>query len=341
MTHHDLTPDEVDSLLDETGPTRTEPIPLASASVSPTPSLQTSKLWAGAKSRRPSLAGEAASEGAELVVEEPPSSTPSLFALRERPSLEQLKTTIGRAAKHWSAALAQPLRTTVHLDVEDAQACHPGLGSQYELPGCIQVLQADPLGEAIYLQMDRGVVFGMLDRLLGGGKSPLPNVRRAITEIETSLLLRITASLLKALEGLFPKSATQSISTLRVDSNPQCVPLQQPAYYQLRIRVAWNNHAGYMRLVLPEVALRMLADDTELESDTIETIRSLPARGLSVVAGQIRLRRDEAMQLKEGDTIVLPRPHVRVYVDRTRMYAGKLGSVQQHKAVRIEESPDS
>ena len=89
-----------------------------------------------------------------------------------------------------------------------------------------------------------------------------------------------------------------------------------------------------MRLVLPEVVLRMLAADADPETDVTAC---LPARGVSVVAGQIKLRRDEAEGLKVGDTILLTRPHVRVYVDRKRMYAGRLGSAQQKKAVRLED----
>ena len=238
MTNRDLTPDEVNSLLDQRGQLNPETIPAVSEAPPSGASLWTSSLLAVSKTRRPAISGHPESSG-----EEHASTSPASFVVQQRPPLEQLKTAIARATNIWSEALAQPLRTTVRLDVEDAQACHAGLGSQYELPGCIQILQANPLGESIYLQIDRGIVFGMIDRLLGGGKSPLPNVRRAITEIETSLMLRITAGLMKALEGLFPASATQSLSTLRVESNPQCIPLQQPAYYQLRIlRVVGKLH---------------------------------------------------------------------------------------------------
>lgn len=307
MNNRDLTADEVTALLDERGNIRPDTIPIVAKSVPSDSSFV------------PDGAYDASSS--------------SVFSVQATPPLAQFKAAMARAARIWSGSLAQPLRTTVDFEVEDAQVCHIGLSSQYELPGCIQVLHVNPLDASLYLQIDRGLVFGMIDRLLGGGKSAPPNVRRGVTEIESNLLLRITSGLWRTLEGLFPGSAAQSISTVRFESDPQCVPLQQSAYYQMRIRAAWENCVGTMRLVLPEALLRMLAGNADPESDVAE---SLPPRGISVVAGQIKMRREEAERLKVGDTILVTRPGVRIYVDRKRMYSGKLGSVQQHKAVRIE-----
>jgi flagellar motor switch protein FliM len=333
MAHQHLTPDEVHSLLNDCESVRPDTIPIAPQARAESP--LTSPVAQGRTSTfQTQPAGAAGGTEAPFL--------PAVAPVIPRTLLDQFKAEVARAANTWGDSLAQSLRTTVSLEVEDVQVCHAGLSSQYELPGCIQLLHATPLNASLYLQIDRGIVFSMVDRLLGGGKSPLPNVRRALTEIESSLLLRVTARLLQALGELFPATSPQSIATLRIESNPQCVPLQHPAHYQLRIRAAWEHCAGSMRLVLPETVLRMFTAMITAQSDNEpEVTECLPEKGVSVVAGQLQMRRDEARSLKVGDTFLITHPQVRVYVDRKRLYAGRLGTVQQHKAVKLEDKLDT
>ena len=323
MINRDLTPDEVDSLLDESAEAQKS----ANTPTTSSGALLTSSLFVTSTIQERSTLNSlepAKIDSAENKAEP---------MIAGHPCVESLRRMIDSATTTWIAALRQPLRTTVTMELEDVQACHSAMLSQYELPGCIQSMQAAPADELMYLQLDRSVVFGMIDRLLGGGKSPTPNVRRALTEIESSLLMRITTSFVRALESRFVSTNPQSISILRIESNPQCLPLVDRSYYQARIRVKWEHHCGFVRFVFPEALLHLVDTDSTAECDLATHVAE---EGVSVVVGHIPMRREDADRLQVGDKVFVAKPQVRIYVDRKRMYSGKLGLIADQKAVRVE-----
>ncbi len=337
MINRDLTPDEVESLLDETSPSATSNSRRPQAD--PHPAMLTSSLFVTSMNHDDTPCDKPNPSAGLSSGASQDKSIPASMSLDVTQSLvDILRTAVERTISAWTAALRQPLRTILEMEIEEVQAFHSGLASQYELPGCIQMMRAAPADESIFLQLDRVVVFGMIDRLLGGGKSPTPNVRRGLTEIESSLLMRITAGLIKGLERQFSPDDPQSISTERIESNPQSLPSQQHSHYQVRIRTAWEQHSGHIRLIFPESLLASLSNSKSVEADVSD---QLPDDAVSVVAGQVRMPRQDALALEVGDELVLPKPPARIYVDRKRMYAGKLGSAGNNKAVRVEGSLES
>ena len=83
----------------------------------------------------------------------------------------------------------------------------------------------------------------------------------------------------------------------------------------------------------PAVAADLRAPDA---SDAA-LAENLPPTGLAVIAGNVRLRGDEAHRLKVGQTVFADDVLPRVYVDRKLLYSARLGSQGTNKAIQIEK----
>src|SRR5437867_1619392 len=108
-------------------------------------------------------------------------------------SLRAVHEAFGR---EWSADLSKLLRTTVDVRLIGIdQLTYGEFALSVEEPTCVSVIKADPFGGPIAINLNPAIVFPMIDRLLGGGRALSPVVpRRPLTEIELSLVSRITDS---------------------------------------------------------------------------------------------------------------------------------------------------
>jgi flagellar motor switch protein FliM len=232
-----------------------------------------------------------------------------------------------------------PLRAEVAIGALEARLFeHSELPGQFEAPACIEVLDAEPTGAYVFLQVDRRLVFVMIDRLLGGGRQPSPAVRRPLTEIETNLFQRLTESWSGEMSRWLSHNEPINLRSLRVESDPERVPCQaksQTVLVEMSLRVA--DQTGRCRIGLP---LAMATALQPLSPKDAALAENLPSTGIAVIAGNVRVRNDEAHRLKVGETVFADEALPRVYVNRKLMYTGRLGSNRHQKAVRIEDVVD-
>ncbi len=216
---------------------------------------------------------------------------------------------------------------------------HDDLPQIFESPACVEVMESDSLDGFVFLQIDRALALSMIDRILGGGTHPAPRVRRPLTEIETSLLQRITERMRDALSNALQLESTHRLRTVAIESQPERLPRPDNGEMALiDATLSVPRTQGHYRVGMPLAMLDRLADTrcvpSHAESESV--VQNLPLEGLAVIAGNVRLRSDEAHALHVGQTVFADRTLPRVYVNRKLMYSGQLGTSGEKKAVRID-----
>jgi flagellar motor switch protein FliM len=159
-------------------------------------------------------------------------------------------------------------------------------------------------------------------------------VRRALTEIEMSLFLRLTESWRVEMSRQLGQIQPAALRSLRVESHPERLPSVSDGelvFVEMSLRVA--DQRGRCRVGLPLSVAAQLPPPGREDAALTE---NLPPTGIAVIAGNVRLRTDETHQLRVGQTLFtddLPR----VYVDRKLMYTARLGAQGANKAIQIDQ----
>jgi flagellar motor switch protein FliM len=211
---------------------------------------------------------------------------------------------------------------------------HREFTTQFETPACIEVMAAETFGTYAYLQVDRSLVFVMIDRLLGGGRQPSPVVRRALTEIETSLFLRLTEAWREEMSRQLSQHQPVTLRSVRVESQSERLPSADGPWMLTEMSLRVAGQTGRCRVGIP---LGIVAQLKPPGHDSTALTENLPPTGIAVIAGNVRLRTDETHHLKVGQTLFtddLPR----VYVDRKLMYTARLGARGEQKAIQIDQN---
>lgn len=90
-------------------------------------------------------------------------------------------------------------------------------------PTCFYLLEAEALKGNLILELDPGVVFPILDRMLGGGREPPTTPERPVTEIEQRLIDRVVDRALDALAESWRVIQEVELTVVQKETNPQLV----------------------------------------------------------------------------------------------------------------------
>jgi flagellar motor switch protein FliM len=290
----------------------------------------------------------------------PPSAASSVSLDRHAPaetnlmrSLRALHETFGR---EWGTELSRLMRTTVDVRlISFDQFSYGEFALSVEEPTCFNVLRADQLGGPIVINLNRAIVFPMIDRLLGGGCAPPPAVpRRPLTEIELSLASRITDSAIESLRRAWAGICDLALSVRLVESNPRNAPIisTDEVVVVVTFEISTGEVRGVANLCLPSCTLAPVANKLGGRLPSAEARSAsgrpqsanleggaLPAGAQMVVyLASTRLTATELAGLAVGDVIVTENRRNRpleVCIDGQPKFEGFAGLARGHKAVRI------
>ncbi len=108
-----------------------------------------------------------------------------------------------------------------------------------------------------------------MDRLLGGGREPRPNVpNRPLTDIEIRLISRVTDLAIEGLENSWANLCKLDLSVRQVESNPQLIQIVPPneVIVLISFEICMGEMRGIMNLCIPFNTIEPLAG--KLSSDT-------------------------------------------------------------------------
>jgi len=267
-------------------------------------------------------------------------------------ALQSLHEGFGRS---FGAAMSGFLRTIVEARlVSVEQLTYSEFIFSLDNPTCFNLLTVEPLDGHTILEINPGIIFPVLDRLLGGAREETSVPKRPLTEIELRLVSRITDLAITSLRTVWSNLMDIDFKVLEVESNPQLVQIVPPNEVVVLIgfELALADLRGLMNLCIPfnviEPLLKQLSANSwfgyNQRQPSAEAAESLSARltdsrvDLTVYLAEAGISMADLVDLKPGDVIPTDKnvnSDLLVCVEGVPKFRAKPGQFKGHKAVQL------
>jgi flagellar motor switch protein FliM len=221
-------------------------------------------------------------------------------------------------------------------------------------PSCLVSLGLNPYEGKAVLEINPGLVFPIIEMLLGGGSGSALKITREITEIEQSVLdgmIRIT------LQDL--KTAWQAVTPLEFtieghETEPQLLRIMAPneAVVAVSLEVRVGENSGMMNIGIPSIVVKMLRNKFDQQwsirkSESTEKEQAQVLRLVSSAQMQLdgrldgpTIRMEDLMDIKDDDILMFDYPvdrPVDLTVNGKLKYRGRMVTTGRKRAFEIEE----
>jgi len=284
--------------------------------------------------------------------------TPYDFKRPERVGKEQMRALqflhegFGRS---FGAAMSALLRTIIEVRLTSVdQLTYSEFVFSLENPTCFNLLRAHPLDGNIILDLNPSILYPIIDRLLGGGKSAGPPARRPLTEIELLLVARITAIFTQELEKAWKNVLELELSVERVESNPQLVQVVPPneVVVLISFELTLGEIRGMMNLCIPFNSIERISSKLTANSwvgysrkgATPESIETISQRldgsrvQLVVTLAESSVSTADLIGLRVGDVITTEKDvhsPLRVDIEGVEKFGASPGTFKGKSAIQV------
>lgn len=258
-------------------------------------------------------------------------------------------------ARLYSASLSSQLRGPVEVSLRGVEQVTFGeYLATLAPPACLVVFRIEPLkGGAAALEIDAGILFRFIDRLLGGS-GLLPVRVRELTEVERVLAERLGQRAMHDLQEAWQHAGSLAFRVSQVETNPQFLQLTVPAEVVVvtSFDVTVGEESGRMTLVYPHLLLEpvmqrlgghrhLSAPPRATAAEEDAALRAhllrlrLSVRGVLAVS-PVPVRR--LIELQPGDVLVLDAPATapaRLELEGVPRFTGRPGTVNRRRALRV------
>lgn len=283
------------------------------------------------------------------------------FKRPERVSKEQMRAFQGlheSFSRDFGAALSGMLRSIVEVKLISVdQLTYSEFVFSLENPTCFNLLRSRGLDGHIILDLNPSIIYPIVDRLLGGGKSTssdFPN--RPLTEIELRLVSRITRLAIQSLESFWVNIVELQLEVQQIESNPQLVQIVPPneVIVLISFEITLGESRGIMNLCIPFNTIEPLAG--KLSSDSwsayskkefdlkqlLELKESVKGArvGVKVELAKTTISTRDIVQMDVGDVILTEvgvQSGARVLIEGHPMFRANPGLAKGHKAIEVKE----
>lgn len=278
------------------------------------------------------------------------------FRRPDRVSKDQMRTLQNLHegyARMYSTTLTNFLRTFVEIELVSVdQLTFSEFVMSISNPSCIYVFKMEPLEGSAIFEINPSLVFFIIDRLFGGQGRPSEQ-NRELTQIEQSVIYRITESGLNDLKDVWEHIGVFSPKIEAFETNPQFVQIAPPGetVILISLEVRMQNASGLMSLCFPYVLLdniiHTLSGESWMSSQSTSTKetrgileREIESIGLplSAVIGQSKIKIRDLFQLQRGDILCLDKrkdEDLIIQIGGKTKMAGKTGLVGRKKAIEV------
>ena len=287
--------------------------------------------------------------------------TPYDFKRPERVGKDQMRALQSMHegfSRNFGAALSALLRSIVEVKLTSVdQLTYSEFVFSLENPSCFNLLVAEPLEGNLILDINPSILYPIIDRLLGGGKESTPASRRPLTEIELTLVSRISDLFLIELKDAWENVLPLDLRVVRVESNPQLVQIVPPneVVVLVSFELAIGDVRGMINLCIPFNSIERISNKLTANSwfsygSSEATPQSKAAIGdhldkaqveLDVILAETNITMEELLDLRVGDVITTEkdaRTPLQVNVNGTPTFQAFAGAFKGRKAIQIERS---
>ncbi len=224
------------------------------------------------------------------------------------------------------------------------------------LPAMLAVFKAEEWDNSALMTIDSAMIYSIVDVLLGGrrGTAAMRIEGRPYTTIERNLVERLVRVVLADLSGAFDPLSPVSFRFDRLETNPRFATIARPANAAVlaKLRIDMEDRGGRIEILIPYATLEPIRElllqmfmgekfgrdtiwETHLGNELLQTDMHMDA-----VLGEVTLPLGEIINWKVGSRIMLnvrPDDLISLRAGEVCLFRGKMGSVNDHIAVRIEE----
>jgi len=277
---------------------------------------------------------------------------PSKFSKDQLRTLEMLHESFSRSL---SLYLSSRLRTVTHCSIAGVDQLPYGEYIQsVPIPSFIVVYSMESLNGTAMLEISNNLIFGMIDRLLGGlGRGVKKN--RELTDIEMSIIEDIVDKILELLGDAWSSIIKTSPVRSGIETNPQFIQQIVPfssvvALISFSLQIG-DSTTGFLNLcipsemledILPKLSARQWFSRKGSKHEEIlnEIKRRLENIAVPVIVelGTAEITFQELLNLKVGDIIrlnTLVMDPLIVKVGEQAKYLGRPGKVNRKIGVKI------
>jgi flagellar motor switch protein FliM len=268
---------------------------------------------------------------------------------------KQNLTTMGETfAKQAAFTLSNLLRMNVEMEfTEVRQELFRDFLEHLSNPACVGIFNAEPMKGHGVLSVDAGMMFVILDRLLGGAGRPMEELRD-FTEIESRIFTIVLTKMLNDLKEAAKKIVTLTVSFSRLESNPSFVNVMTGGERAIVLshQLTIGEESGEVALCFSLAGFDPVMDRFEPKEEEIsrrpEEVREDRRRiGSAIRESQLELVAElgrttmsfrDLMELEEGQVIVLDQlasEPIPVRAGHRVLFQAEAGTSDNKKAVRL------
>ncbi|MBO5484161.1 MAG: flagellar motor switch protein FliM [Lachnospiraceae bacterium] len=290
-------------------------------------------------------------ETPEKVVKNYDFARPSKFSKDHLRTLEIIFENYGRLL---STHLPAYLRKNVQVEVMNAEAnTYSEFSNALSNPVLLGVVDFTPLEGSILIELASNLGFAIVDRMLGGGGTPLEKSRE-FTEIELIILERVLEVCIGLLIDPWESVVAIEPRLERIETNSQFAqfisPSEMTAIVTMNIKV--GSIEGLMNICIPYSCVETVIDklntkywystmrerDGEDYQEAIESILNHAKIPVRALLGRSTISVNDFMNVQIGDIIKLDAKvddELDVYVGNIMKFKALPGAVSDSYAVRV------
>lgn len=276
---------------------------------------------------------------------------PSKFSKEHLRTLESIFEHYGRLL---STNLPAYLRKNVQVEVINAEAqAYSEFTNALANPVLLGVVDFSPLAGNIIIELAENLGYAIVDRMLGGGGTPLDKSRE-FSEIELTIIERIFTVFTDLLREPWANVIELHPRLIRIETNPQFAQIISPSEMTsiVTVNIKIGNVEGLMNVCLPYTCLEDVIDklnmkywystmkvkDDKTYDDMIQTAIGRAKIPVRAVLGKSVISLNDFINIQVGDIIKLNtkvEDELNVYVGNINKFTALPGSSSEAYAVRI------
>jgi len=259
-------------------------------------------------------------------------------------------------SRNLGASLSAVLRTMVEVRLISVdQLTYSEFVYSLTIPTCFNLLNPKPLEGNWVLDISPGLLYPIIDRMLGGGVAGDSMLKRPLSDIELKLATRISNVFLRELQKAWFNIVDMNIEVERVESNPQLVQIVPPneVVVMVSFELTVGQVRGMINLCIPYNTIERV--NSKLTSNSwigyassktnAETHEQLLSRldgskaEIVVTLARSTIKTSDLFDLEVGDIISTEKDTsmpLEVEVSNRTKFLASAGSFKGRKAIQIE-----
>ncbi|MDR3448811.1 MAG: flagellar motor switch protein FliM [Alphaproteobacteria bacterium] len=273
--------------------------------------------------------------------------------------LPMLEVVFDRLVRMMSTSLRNFTSDNVEVSLDQITSVRFGdYLNSIPLPAMLCVFKAEEWDNSGLMTIDSAMIYSIVDVLLGGrrGTAQMRIEGRPYTTIERNLVERLVRVVLADMSGAFDPLSPVTFRFDRLETNPRFATIARPANAAVlaKLRIDMEDRGGRIEVLIPYATLEPIRElllqmfmgekfgrdsiwETHLGNELLMTDMKMNA-----VLDEVTVPLYEVMNWKPGSRLMLnvkADDLVSLRAGEVTLFQGRMGSLNGHVAVRVEEAP--